>query len=248
MQLLVQNCLDPSCATEIFSVPKRRIFAIPKIVRYPYRNKRGLQNLHFGQVTLGCWVVRPAVGSAVSTGCVRVLSPSVSFSCCEGVRNCLQNEFGLNGLNGLNGLVRGQLKHVHVHVISIVPKNKGLRNLDRNVNRSRGWPPVHLPGLLFRLTGQEALMSLLLGDDHVEENKELTLIINTAETGEMIVVEVFVWKDLAALPVSWIAGASSDTMKRTATFRKQKEKDINVKKRYNMCVFVLHKNHIYMRT
>ena len=33
--------LDPSLATEIFSVPKRRIFALPKIVRY--RNKSGLQ-------------------------------------------------------------------------------------------------------------------------------------------------------------------------------------------------------------
>ena len=33
--------LDPSRATEIFSVPKRRIFALPKIVRY--RNKSGLQ-------------------------------------------------------------------------------------------------------------------------------------------------------------------------------------------------------------
>ena len=43
MQLLVQNCLDPSRATEIFSVPKRRIFALPKIVRY--RNKSGLQYL-----------------------------------------------------------------------------------------------------------------------------------------------------------------------------------------------------------
>ena len=41
MQLLVQNRLDPSRATEIFSVPKRRIFALPKIVRY--RNKTGLQ-------------------------------------------------------------------------------------------------------------------------------------------------------------------------------------------------------------
>ena len=41
MQLLVQNCLDPSHATEIFPVPKRRIFALPKIVRY--RNKSGLQ-------------------------------------------------------------------------------------------------------------------------------------------------------------------------------------------------------------
>ena len=36
-----QKCLDPSRATEIFSVPKRRIFALPKIVRY--RNKSGLQ-------------------------------------------------------------------------------------------------------------------------------------------------------------------------------------------------------------
>ena len=35
------HCLDPSRATEIFSVPKRRIFAFPKIVRY--RNKSGLQ-------------------------------------------------------------------------------------------------------------------------------------------------------------------------------------------------------------
>ena len=42
MQLLVQKCLDPCCATEIFSVPKRRIFALPKIVRY--RNKSGLQS------------------------------------------------------------------------------------------------------------------------------------------------------------------------------------------------------------
>ena len=41
MQLLVQNCLDPSRATEIFSVLKRRIFALLKIVRY--RNKSGLQ-------------------------------------------------------------------------------------------------------------------------------------------------------------------------------------------------------------
>ena len=48
MQLLVQNCLDPSRATEIFSVPKRRIFALPKIVRY--RNKSGLQ-----YTTTGMW-------------------------------------------------------------------------------------------------------------------------------------------------------------------------------------------------
>ena len=41
MQLLVQNCLGPSRATEIFSAPKRRIFSLPKIVRY--RNKSGLQ-------------------------------------------------------------------------------------------------------------------------------------------------------------------------------------------------------------
>ena len=41
MQLLVQNYLDPSRATEIFFAPKRRIFALPKIVRY--RNKSGLQ-------------------------------------------------------------------------------------------------------------------------------------------------------------------------------------------------------------
>ena len=41
MQLLVQNCLDPSRATAIFSVPKRRIFALPKIVHY--RNESGLQ-------------------------------------------------------------------------------------------------------------------------------------------------------------------------------------------------------------
>ena len=41
MQLLVQNCLGPSHATEIFSAPKRRIFALPKIVRY--RNRSGLQ-------------------------------------------------------------------------------------------------------------------------------------------------------------------------------------------------------------
>ena len=45
MQLLAQaqNCLDPSCATEIFSVLKRQVFALPKIVRY--RNKSGLQYL-----------------------------------------------------------------------------------------------------------------------------------------------------------------------------------------------------------
>ena len=47
MQLLVQNCLDPSRATEIFSVPKRRIFALPKIVRY--RNKSGLQYMVQGE-------------------------------------------------------------------------------------------------------------------------------------------------------------------------------------------------------
>ena len=41
MQLLVQNFLDLSRATEIFSVPKRQIFALPKIVRH--RNKSGLQ-------------------------------------------------------------------------------------------------------------------------------------------------------------------------------------------------------------
>ena len=41
MQLLVQNCLDPSRATEIFSVPKRQIFAFPKIVRH--RSKSGLE-------------------------------------------------------------------------------------------------------------------------------------------------------------------------------------------------------------
>ena len=41
MQLLVQNRLDPSRATDIFSVPKRRIFALPKIVRH--QNKSGLQ-------------------------------------------------------------------------------------------------------------------------------------------------------------------------------------------------------------
>ena len=41
MQLLVQNCLDPSRATEIFSILKRRIFALPKIVRN--RSKSGLR-------------------------------------------------------------------------------------------------------------------------------------------------------------------------------------------------------------
>ena len=41
MQLNVQNSQDPSRATEVFSVPKRRIFALPKIVRY--QNKSGLQ-------------------------------------------------------------------------------------------------------------------------------------------------------------------------------------------------------------
>ena len=41
MQLLVQSCLDPSRATEIFSVPNQRIFLKPKIVHY--RNKSGLQ-------------------------------------------------------------------------------------------------------------------------------------------------------------------------------------------------------------
>ena len=41
MQLLVQSCLDPYHATEIFFVPNRRIFPLPKIVRY--RNKSGLQ-------------------------------------------------------------------------------------------------------------------------------------------------------------------------------------------------------------
>ena len=41
MQLLIQSCLDPSHATEIFSLPNRRIFSLPKIVRN--RNKSGLQ-------------------------------------------------------------------------------------------------------------------------------------------------------------------------------------------------------------
>ena len=41
MQLLVQNRLDPSRATKIFSLTKRRIFTLPKIVRY--RNKSGFQ-------------------------------------------------------------------------------------------------------------------------------------------------------------------------------------------------------------
>ena len=41
MRLFVQNGLDPSRATEIFSVPKRQIFALSKIVRY--RNNCGLQ-------------------------------------------------------------------------------------------------------------------------------------------------------------------------------------------------------------
>ena len=40
IQLLVQNCLDQPSRT-IFSVLKRRIFALPKIVRY--QNKSGLQ-------------------------------------------------------------------------------------------------------------------------------------------------------------------------------------------------------------
>ena len=53
MLLLVQNCLDPSRATEIFSVPKRRIFALPKIVRY--RNKSGLQYAVLWQRILACY-------------------------------------------------------------------------------------------------------------------------------------------------------------------------------------------------
>ena len=48
MQLLVQNCLDPSRATEIFSVPKRWMFASPKIVRY--RNISGLQYTKHGTI------------------------------------------------------------------------------------------------------------------------------------------------------------------------------------------------------
>ena len=35
MQLLAQNCLDPSRVTEIVSVPKRQNFAFPKIVSVP---------------------------------------------------------------------------------------------------------------------------------------------------------------------------------------------------------------------
>ena len=66
MQLLVQNCLDPSRATEIFSVPKRRIFALPKIVRY--RNKSGLQYstaksallCHLSHLHLSCTSVKKA--------------------------------------------------------------------------------------------------------------------------------------------------------------------------------------------
>ena len=49
-RLLVQNGLDPSRATEIFSVPKRRIFALSKIVRY--RNNCGLQ--YTEMPTAGC--------------------------------------------------------------------------------------------------------------------------------------------------------------------------------------------------
>ena len=53
MHLLVQNCLDPSRATEIFSVPKRRIFALPKIVCY--QNKSGLQYfIFFSQLFIKC--------------------------------------------------------------------------------------------------------------------------------------------------------------------------------------------------
>ena len=43
MQLLAQNCLDPSRATEIFSVLKRQIFAFPIIVGCP--NKSELQQI-----------------------------------------------------------------------------------------------------------------------------------------------------------------------------------------------------------
>ena len=56
MQLLVQNCLDrPSRATEIVSVPKRRIFASLKIVHY--RNKSGLQYQEtLGHAILTVWL------------------------------------------------------------------------------------------------------------------------------------------------------------------------------------------------
>ena len=46
LQLLVQNFLDPSRATEIFFAPKRQIFSLPKIVHY--RNKSGLQYMFIG--------------------------------------------------------------------------------------------------------------------------------------------------------------------------------------------------------
>ena len=43
MQLLAKTCLDPSRATEIFSITNLQIFSLPKVVRY--RNKVDYSNL-----------------------------------------------------------------------------------------------------------------------------------------------------------------------------------------------------------
>ena len=78
MQLLVQICLDPSRATEIFSVPKQRIFALPKIVRY--RNKSGLQYI----TMLKC-----EVGFIRATSRIRVENTDITLSTLFIVVSCV---------------------------------------------------------------------------------------------------------------------------------------------------------------
>ena len=69
MQLLV---LDPSRATEIFSVPKRRFFALLKVVRY--RNKSGLQFVSLGEGFSEHCGLSPLRGR--SAGAISGLQPS----------------------------------------------------------------------------------------------------------------------------------------------------------------------------
>ena len=80
MQLLVQNCLDLSHATEIFSVPKRRIFALPKIVRH--RNKVDYSMmLNFRDNVICCvWRVSSFVPqNDHTTDCFPVISAPVTI-------------------------------------------------------------------------------------------------------------------------------------------------------------------------
>ena len=74
MQLFVQNCLDPFRATEIFSVPKRQIFALPKIVRY--RNKSGLQysNAVYAQLEFGHGKIALSIRGRLLIKCMALIT------------------------------------------------------------------------------------------------------------------------------------------------------------------------------